>query len=178
MTQPSAASNRNSRECTRLISKECLSRSPDVIALQESPFPSWGDNTFEDYTSVGIQQSHCGYVDLLLRNELAGCHQSIELNSHLPSVAASIILPNKIQIAISSSHLAPFKDNFPTRAQQCNDLMTSLTNEFDNCILLGDFNMRAAEDEYVENLCGGWEDAWKGCGYDTSTKFSWNSFVK
>ena len=92
MTQPSAASNRNSRECARLIRKECLSRSPDVIALQESPFPSWGVNEFQDYTSVGIQQSHCGYVDLLLRNELAACYQSIELNPHHPSVAASIIL--------------------------------------------------------------------------------------
>jgi hypothetical protein len=144
-----------------------------VIALQESPYPSWGSDTFRDYTSVGVQPSHCGYVDLLLRKGLH--YEPMELEN-LPSVAARLTFPEKV--VVSSSHLAPFKDGFPLRRQQLHDLMSTMTRGCDNCIILGDLNMRAAEDEYVENMCGGWSDAWKGCGSDLSSKFTWDSFVK
>jgi endonuclease/exonuclease/phosphatase (EEP) superfamily protein YafD len=167
------------RRINRLISDECALTTPHVLALQECPYPSWGGDQFDSlgYVSVGTQQSHCGYVDLLLQKELATNYQSIDLDE-LPSVACSVLLPDKSRVAISSSHLAPFKDGLSIRLQQCNSLMNSLTRECDNCILLGDFNMRAAEDETVENLCGGWTDAWKGCGSDFASKFTWNSFAK
>lgn len=177
MTQPSSLSDRSTLECTRLISEECLRHRPNVIALQESPYRSWGSDLFETFYSVGTQRSHCGYVDLLLHKDLADYHR-IEFDRSLPSVAASITLPNNAKVAVSSSHLAPFKEGFPHRAFQCNTLMSSLTQECDNCILLGDFNMRAAEDLYIENLCGGWIDSWKSCGSDKSSKFTWNSCVK
>lgn len=178
MAQPSAASDRSTRECIRLIREECLKQRPDVIALQESTHPSLGSDMFEDYVSIGVQQSHCGYVDLLLHNDLILSCEAIELERRLPSVATSITLPSKIKVALSSSHFAPFKDGFPERAHQFNSLTSSLTHECNNCIFLGDFNMRAAEDQYAENLCGGLVDAWKGCGSDPSSEFTWDSFVK
>eukprot|EP00804_Cyclotella_cryptica_P003847 CCRYP_015727-RA/>CCRYP_015727-RA protein AED:0.03 eAED:0.03 QI:73/1/1/1/1/1/2/481/286 len=175
-----------SREFGRLIREECLGRpssrqttTPDVIALQECPYPSWGVDNFDScgYASVGNRQSHCGFVDLLLRKELADDCKSIELDESLPSVACSFTLPNKARIAVSSSHLAPFKDGFRTRSKQCNMLMNSLTEECVNCILLGDFNMRAAEDKNIEQMCGGWVDAWKSNGAKGSSQFTWNSFA-
>ena len=177
LTEPSAICNRSSRECTHLICEECLSHNPDVIALQESPYPSWGADTFGDYISMGTRQSHCGYVDLLLHNKLTN-YKYIELDKQLPSVAASVTLRNKSNVALSSSHFAPFKENFPLRVQQCNRLMSSVTQECGNCILIGDFNMRTAEDVHMESLCGGWADAWKSCGSNTVSKFTWNSFAK
>lgn len=178
MAQPSTASNRSTRECIRLIREECLQQRPDVIALQESTHPLLGSDMFDDYTSMGVQQSHCGYVDLLLHNDLVSNCEPIELDPRLPSVAASLTLPSKIKVALSSSHLAPFKDGFPQRAHQFNSLASSLMHECNNCIFLGDFNMRAAEDQYMENLCGGLVDAWKLCGSDPSSKFTWDSFAK
>jgi hypothetical protein len=175
------------REFGRLIREECLGRPskplstpPDVIALQECPYPSWGaDNfNFSGYTSVGTRVSHCGYVDLLLKTELASDYRTIQLNESLPSVACSFTLPNKSRIAVSSSHLAPFKEGFRMRSNQCNMLMNSLTEECSNCVLLGDFNMRAAEDKPIEQMCGGWIDAWKASGSKGSNKFTWNSYDK
>ncbi|KAL7487243.1 hypothetical protein ACHAW6_012844 [Cyclotella cf. meneghiniana] len=175
-----------SREIGRLIRQECLGQPsnprtipPDVIALQECPYPSWGADNFDSlgYTSLGTRKSHCGHVDLLLRKELANGFQPIELNERLPSVACSFTLPNESHIAVSSSHLMPFKEGFPTRYRQCNLLMKSLVDECANCVLLGDFNMRAAEDKAIEQLCGGWIDAWKANGAEKLSNFTWNSFV-
>lgn len=128
---------------------------------------------------MGTQSSHCGYVDLLLKEELARRSRPIvSRRGNLPSVATTIILPNRTRIAVSSSHLAPFKEGSSTRAMQCETLMKIMTEECDNCILLGDFNMRAFEDKTTENLCGGeWIDAWKGCGSNVGVKFTWDSFA-
>jgi hypothetical protein len=55
-------------------------------------------------------------------------------------------------------------------------LMTQ--NGGNNCILLGDFNARAAEDTKIENAAGGkWLDAWKCTGSDPATKFTWDTFA-
>mmetsp|Transcript_9177 Transcript_9177/g.16602 ORF Transcript_9177/g.16602 Transcript_9177/m.16602 type:complete len:102 (+) Transcript_9177:1-306(+) len=57
-------------------------------------------------------------------------------------------------------------------------LMDILSQQADNCIHLGDFNMRAAEDGGIENSSGGgWIDAWKETGSNSEVKFPWNSFV-
>ena len=69
--------SRRAQEAPRLIRECILGRNqspPDIIALQESPFPSFGTELFEEhgYVSVGgTTLSHCGYVDLLLRKKLA-----------------------------------------------------------------------------------------------------------
>lgn len=127
---------------------------------------------------MGTQQSHCGYVDLLVRKELEmRSAKPIIIHDNLPSVAATIQLPNKATIAVSSSHLLPSKNWAFKRKLQCEILMDYLS-EADDCILLGDFNMRAAEDKIMENLCGGgWVDAWKSTGSSTKSKNSWDSFV-
>ena len=207
--QPSFAapnSTRRFKEAPRLIRDECLVSSPlstssssslspslpDIIALQECPHSLFGHEVFgpSGYVSMGTQHSHCGYVDLLIRKDLAmsssisgngGGAQPIELpikQSHLPSVAATLLLPNETKLAVSSSHLAPFKEGAYERMMQYTTLMDVLNQESDNCILLGDFNMRAAEDKNVEDACGGgWIDAWKGTGSNTNVKFTWDSFV-
>ena len=186
-------SARRSEESPRLIREECLrpnananapSSPPDIIALQECPYPSFGEEEFgqSGYVSMGTQQSHCGYVDLLVRKELAIGNNARPIRTvrehNLPSVAATIVLPNETKIAASSSHLAPFKDGAFQRITQCMTLMDLLNDQADNCILLGDFNTRAAEDSGIENACGGgWIDAWKETGSKSDAKFSWNSFA-
>lgn len=179
------------KDSPRLIREECLrarpaqTSSPDIIALQECPFPSFGIEEFgpSGYVSMGTQQSHCGYVDLLVRKELTMRDQSAQpipevKQYHLPSVAATIELPNKTKISVSSSHLAPFKEGAYQRLTQCTALMELMNQRTDNCILLGDFNTRAAEDKGIESTCdGGWIDAWKGTGSNPKVKFTWDSFV-
>ncbi|KAL7544547.1 hypothetical protein ACHAWF_007929 [Thalassiosira exigua] len=175
---------RRSTEAPRLIRDECLRPSPrpDVLALQECPHPHFGREEFgpSGYVSMGTRQSHCGFVDLLVREELASRSAApIAMPGEgLPSVAAAIELPDRTRVAVSSSHLAPFKENAFVRKMQCEALMELMDGHVDNAILLGDFNMRAAEDRAIEDARGGgWIDAWKGAGSEKGTKFSWNSFA-
>lgn len=172
---------RRIREAPRLI-RECLLSSkqqPDIIALQECPYPSFGSELFAEFgyvSSAGTVMSHCGYVDLLLKQQLAKQSRPITLGSDLSSVATRIILPNKAIISVSSSHLAPFKTGATERLMQCLHLMESLHRESENMVLVGDFNMRAAEDDSIERL-GSWRDAWKETGSNRSNKFTWDSFA-
>ena len=199
-----------------LIRDECLLPSPDIIALQECPSPSFGRDVFgtHGYISMGTRQSHCGYVDLLVREGLTTSSSSsttvvaeaainddnyVNVNDSkrkrkrpstgtttiitdfykIPSVACQIDLPNGVTIAVSSSHLAPYKEGASERLAQCTTLMKLMTqNGGDNCILLGDFNARAAEDVKIENAAGGkWLDSWKCTGSDPATKFTWDTFA-
>jgi len=172
--------SRRAKEAPRLI-RECILRNqppPDIIALQESPFPSFGTDVFEEqgYVSVGgTTLSHCGYVDLMLKKQLAKQSRQISLDSNLSSVACRIVLPNKTTISVSSSHLAPFKHGASTRFRQCQHLRESLLQESDNMILLGDYNMRQSEDTSIENILG--IDAWKAAGSNFRSKFTWDSFA-
>lgn len=191
------------RRAPFLIRDECVLSSPDIIALQECPSPSFGRDVFgsHGYISMGTRPSHCGYVDLLVREGLTMSSSSTTVAAearkrkrpstgtttimtdfyNLPSVACHIDLPNGVTIAVSSSHLAPFKDGASERLAQCTTLMKLMTQNggtIDNCILLGDFNARAAEDIKIENAVGGkWLDAWKCTGSDPNTKFTWDSFA-
>jgi endonuclease/exonuclease/phosphatase family metal-dependent hydrolase len=171
---------RREREAPRLI-RECILGGrdrPDIIALQECPYPSFGTETFAEqgYVSVsGATRSHCGYVDLLLKKQLAERSRPISLRSDLSSVASRIILPNKTVISVSSSHLAPFKTGARQRVIQCQYLVESLRHESDNMIFLGDYNARQSEDSAIENLLG--IDAWKAAGSKFRNKFTWDSFA-
>ena len=74
-----SAPNRQLRtqEAPRLIREECLRNNPDIISLQECPTSSFGGTVFgPDYISLGTTvASHVnGYIDLLVRIELATCH--------------------------------------------------------------------------------------------------------
>ncbi|KAL9180215.1 hypothetical protein ACHAXT_008185 [Thalassiosira profunda] len=180
--RPSAVApdfSKRALDAPQLIRDACLNGAPDVIALQECPSPRFGHAEFASagYASMGSRPSHCGYCNLLVKEEL-GSAAPIELPKDLPAVAAAVALPNGTTVALSSSHMAPFKEGAYERLLQCQSLMGALSEEADNCILLGDMNMRAAEDTGVENASGGgWIDAWKGAGADPSLKFSWNSFA-
>jgi endonuclease/exonuclease/phosphatase family metal-dependent hydrolase len=148
---------------------------------------------------MGTRPSHCGYVDLLVRMGLTSTTTTttggddddarrrrrrptatvIATERHgLPSVAATIEFPNGASVAVSSSHLAPFKDGAPDRLVQCATLMSLMSERADDCVLLGDFNARAAEDRGMEGSDGGgWTDAWKCAGSRTGDKFTWDSFA-
>lgn len=157
---------------------------------------------------MGTRLSHCGYVDLLVREGLTSMSTTsaaamttrvddgvdtinfqrrkrpmattiITEWDNLPSVACRIELINGATIAVSSSHLTPFKDGASERLAQCTTLMSLMSQHgADDCILLGDFNARAAEDSRIEGAAGGgWIDAWKCSGSDPMTKFTWDSFA-
>lgn len=217
----------SSRLGTTNASTSSSPSSPDIIALQECPYPSFGQYEFgpHGYISAGTRASHCGYVDLLVRKELISSspttttmqpttastsavvgadgystpltakERSREVEDrhphplrmetiptpNLPSVAATIVLPDSTKIAISSSHLMWSKEGAAERKQQYTSLMRQMLQHANNCILMGDFNMRTAEDAQAENAAGaGWSDAWKasppGPTKDAS-KFTWNSFI-
>lgn len=197
--QPSAAADcpsLRSQELPRLLTDEILRshffnspnqqassqsqpyRHPDVIALQESPSPSWATNVFTQFgfTSIGTQMSHSGYCDLLVSAELAQQASPLLGMRDVPAVAATVVLPNDIKVAVSSCHLSPFGEGAYDRQVESEEIMQAMSKESSNCILMGDFNMRQAEDKTVENLCGGgWIDAWKAGGSNKQLKFTWDS---
>lgn len=210
-------------------SSTSLPPQPDIIALQECPYPSFGQDQFGPYgyISAGTCASHCGYVDLLVRKELISSTTMLkaatileeggedgfstpirkrsrnQLNEeqeqlqnqilriktiptcNLPSVAASITLPDSTKIAISSSHLMWSKEGASERKHQYTSLMKYMLEHSSNCILLGDFNMRTAEDYAAENALMKedgipWIDAWKASPSGPikyASKFTWDSFV-
>eukprot|EP00985_Skeletonema_marinoi_P026084 scaffold19878_cov127-Skeletonema_marinoi.AAC.1 len=178
------------REAPRLIREEILRSQPDVIALQETAYQSFGAETFASsgYVSIGSQTAlHTNeYVDLLVKRELANGVRRISLQSfqmnELPAVAGIIALNNGTRIAIASLHLPHTKEAAPFRKVLCGAIMEQLTSQnCDGIILTGDFNMRGFEDKTTENLCGGsWKDAWKEATTTKTakeTKFTWNSRV-
>lgn len=175
------------RESSSLILDECFNHStylPDVVALQETPDAYWGTKTFGSYgyKSVGSATSHCGTVDLLIRKDFLQEGDSMStpprlLDSYnqLPSVTTIITLPNKTNIAISSSHLAPHNSGAASREESIRSLVGSLSRKCDNVITIGDMNMRVAEDDKIEGIAG--DDAWKVMGSNNESKSSWNVFV-
>ncbi|KAK1746351.1 5'-tyrosyl DNA phosphodiesterase [Skeletonema marinoi] len=179
-----------SREAPRLICEEILRSEPDIIALQETAYQSFGMEIFASsgYVSIGSQTAlHTNeYVDLLVKRELANGARRISLQSfqmnELPAVAGIIALKNGTRIAIASLHLPHTKEAAPFRKVLCGAIMEQLTSQnCDGIILTGDFNMRGFEDKTTENLCGGsWKDAWKEATNTKTakeTKFTWNSRV-
>ncbi|KAK1746378.1 tyrosyl-DNA phosphodiesterase 2 [Skeletonema marinoi] len=178
------------REAPRLIREEILRSQPDVIALQETAYQSFGAEIFASsgYVSIGSQTAlHTNeYVDLLVKRELANGARRISLQSfqmnELPAVAGIIALKNGTRIAIASLHLPHTKEAAPFREVLCGAIMEQLTSQnCDGIILTGDFNMRGFEDKTTEKLCGGkWKDAWKEATNTKTakeTKFTWNSRV-
>ena len=159
------------------MKNEILKHNPDVIALQESPSESWGNDTFAPagYRSCGTARSHCflNPVDLLIKMSIVsdGSFQSIALGN-LPAVAVTVTLACGMDISIASCHLAPFGDAeaAPIRLHQMTHLIHQIpTAEY---VILGDMNMRQAEDKNVEAL--GLTEAWKVAG-TKENKFTWNS---
>ncbi|KAL7537238.1 hypothetical protein ACHAXR_007682 [Thalassiosira sp. AJA248-18] len=200
------------QDSSRLICEECLrphfasqqqdgnTHLPDIIALQECPDEQWGSMVFGQigYISMGTQESHSGFVDLLIRKDFASqriwmtkdgtwCGGRLERNEHssyddhykeeLPCVSAIITLPNSTQVAVASNHLEAGTRGASSRSHQCKLLMELLAKKTENVILIGDFNMRQKEDKKTENLVGGgWLDAWKeGSGASQEKKMTWNS---
>ena len=130
----------------------------------------------------------------------------------LPSVAAVIDIPLAetdndpssssssmiARLAVSSSHLAPHRENAYIRCNQLQQLVSQMQQQDEavsdatDLILLGDMNMRKDEDGRVErigwvppsacksggsNNTGGLLDAWKEAGSDPATRDTWNSYV-
>jgi endonuclease/exonuclease/phosphatase family metal-dependent hydrolase len=174
-------------EAPRLIREEILRSQPDIIALQETAYPSFGAEQFGSvgYVSIGSQTAlHTDeYVDLLVKKELASDVRQVHLQSldmnELPVVAAVITLSNNTRITVASLHLPHTKEAAPFRNYLCGSVMDQLVSQSSGggVILTGDFNMRDFEDKTTEKLCGGqWKDAWKEVTKSSKeTKFTWNS---
>ena len=173
------------------------------------------NNDQRRYVSVGTAPSHCGYVDLLVRRDwnweridLQRQQQQQEggLGMTLPSVAAVVNIPldkdssssspsTIARLAVSSSHLAPHRENAYIRFHQLQQLVSQMQQKDEaipgatDLILLGDMNMRKDEDGRVERIgwvppsasnntsSGGLLDAWKEAGSDPATRDTWNSYV-
>ena len=128
----------------------------------------------------------------------------------LPSVAAVIDIPLAetdndpssssssmiARLAVSSSHLAPHRENAYIRCNQLQQLVSQMQQQDEavsdatDLILLGDMNMRKDEDGRVARIgwvppsasnnnasSGGLLDAWKEAGSDPATRDTWNSYV-
>lgn len=141
---------------------------PDIIALQESPYPEWGSETFGPYgyTSAGTSSSHCYYIDILIRQTLFPSTERfstpprnrINLQSksptlNIPAVAVKVPLMDSLGIDVTvtfaSCHLEPFgsKEAKAKRKKQMHHLIQSISTE--NYIILGDMNMRQDEDKGI-----------------------------
>ena len=91
----------------------------------------------------------------------------------LRRLAQLILLPNDQILGISSSHLAPFKSNASLRLQQTMRLYEALSSVNPNFVMAGDFNMRVAEDDQVEQL--GLRDVYKESKRPRDAMYTWNS---
>lgn len=77
-------------------------------------------------------------------------------------------------MGISSSHLAPYKENALVRFNQVKALcQTFASTSSTTTIHAGDFNMRQAEEDAIEGL--GLLDAWKEAGKQFKHQNTWNS---
>eukprot|EP00804_Cyclotella_cryptica_P024835 CCRYP_001771-RA/>CCRYP_001771-RA protein AED:0.26 eAED:0.26 QI:0/-1/0/1/-1/1/1/0/371 len=166
-------------QAPRLIRDECLGRTPDVIALQETASSGQGNYIFEPlYVSIGTRVAlHTNeYIDLLIKKETFPEYSPISLERGLPAVAALLTFRGT-KIAVASIHLPHTKEAAPLRQRLCEAIMKCIVAQgVDDIILIGDFNMRKDEDRAIEQLAGGgWIDVWKELtNSDKSKMFTWN----
>ena len=160
----------------RLIRDEVLSKSPDIIALQESASPTQGIEIFQQYVSVGTRMAlhTIEYIDLLIRRDKFSDIEPITM-TNLPAVGA-ILTYHGTKLAVVSIHLPHTKEAAPVRKQLCESIIRNIEHHSVNdMILIGDFNMRKDEDKSVEKMAGELTDAWKEITHMNRLKmFTWN----
>ncbi len=180
-------------EAPQLIREEILQSKPDIIALQDTLYPLYGNDHYSSsgYVSMGSQTAWSAtkknvsldgtYIDLLVKRELANDAQRITFETfqmqELPASAAIIALPNRTRIAVASLHLPRMKEAAPLRKRLCSAIMEQLASQqCEGVIIAGNFNMRKFEDKGTEQLCGGdWVDAWKAVtGSNYRKEFTWD----
>lgn len=179
-------------EAPQLIREEILRSQPDIIAIQDSLHPLYGNDHYSSfgYVSMGSKTAWATkknvsldgkYIDLLVKRELANDAQRISFETfemqELPASAAIITLPNRTRIAVASLHLPHMKEAAPLRKRLCSAIMGQLASQqCEGVILAGNFNMRKFEDIGTEQLCGGdWVDAWKAVtGSNYRKEFTWD----
>jgi len=163
----------SSFDAEEAICQEILRQEADILCLQECPSKTWSPYELLEacYERVGSAPSHCGYTQLWIKKHL--------FHQHLPSITApsvgAMVLVGNTSVQITSSHLAPFKENASTRIDQVKALTTSTSSaaSITSSIHAGDFNMRQAEDDAMEGL--GLADAWKQAGRPYTHNYTWNS---
>jgi endonuclease/exonuclease/phosphatase family metal-dependent hydrolase len=156
-------------DCEAAILQQILLHDAQILCLQECPAKSWQPpSLLNSYALVGGAPSHCGTTQLWIHKSLF--HQRVVSNP--PSVAALVLVGNQ-SIGVSSSHLAPFKQNASLRLEQARDLVQTLSKATPNFIMAGDFNMRQAEDVQIEHLCI--QDVFKVAKSPKTANFTWNS---
>ena len=162
-------------QLTALI-PQVLAERPQVLALQEIPYPRWAAEVFfpAGYRVVGTAESHCGHTALLVHQGLASQLRSVHLIG--PCVLGFFEIEGH-NIALSSMHLAPHDVGAVHRIQCLRDL-TSVCQQgaLDAWVLCGDWNMRQSEEEA---LFGVVEppliDCWSLSGLPAAFRVTWDS---
>lgn len=183
------APSRDKFDTEAAIVRELVKHEAHVLCLQECPAADWKPIELLEkcYKLVGSERSHCGYTQLWIRQQPkkdAFLFQRVPLPSSAPSVAAIILIGENQPIIVSSSHLAPFKENAPARLQQIEALTKTVSCLTSHAIHSGDFNMRKAEDKKMEHGGNGrgkeqqqLYDAWKIAGSSKKEEYTWNSIT-
>jgi endonuclease/exonuclease/phosphatase family metal-dependent hydrolase len=154
--------------CEQAILREMLSHEAHILCLQESPSASWTPACLQQtYDCVGASESHCGFTQLWIHKNLFYQH----LESKGLSVAAIVLVGNQ-PLGISSSHLAPSKENASSRLKQVTNLVQCFSAT-PNFVIVDDFNMRQAEDKAMGGL--GLQNVFKVAGCPQTANFTWNS---
>jgi hypothetical protein len=151
-----------------------LKQSPDVVCLQEVPYGACWD-FLPGYTCIGSCESHCLHVVLLVKDEWAPYCNMVS-NVQAPAVLGRLTFAaSGVTLLLGSCHFAPFADGASARMQQMEHVLQHRkAGDSSFCIIAGDFNMRAKEDQKFEQTFG-LQDAWKDTGAIYKEKNTWDS---
>ena len=119
-----------------------------MVALQECPSASRLDRVGSEFVLLGASRSHCGFVHLYARQELAA--KPVELKEHVHGVMVVLRLDAQ-SVTIVAVHLAPGGDSAARRREQLRALVKAKPEPDGVLVLAGDMNVR---DDEVEALRG------------------------
>jgi endonuclease/exonuclease/phosphatase family metal-dependent hydrolase len=181
--KPSNEATWNVEENREKILKTILDTDSDVVCLQEASGVT--EVLSSKYTLVDSCFSHAGGTEIWVKTSITASKLEIKRDSKQllgeeegeavylefgPGVAA--IIDNTAYISV---HLPPSKRGADLRLQAFQDILESLPSNVKAFVIVGDTNMRIAENDAVEAL--GLVDAWKQMGSKKINENTWDSYV-
>ncbi|MHA1744363.1 MAG: endonuclease/exonuclease/phosphatase family protein [Promethearchaeota archaeon] len=146
---------------------------PDVIALQEVDNYEIGDLLQNSgYSALKERPSHSGNVLLLFRKELG--EFLVEVFTLGPTIGCTMLYPEIGIVGFFACHLPPNVKNNHIREAILTKMVQFLEPKTQKVIILGDMNMRMAENEVITRLQ--LEDAFLLAQSPEKYRFSWNGF--
>ena len=154
-----------------------LSEHPQVVALQEIPYPRWAAEVFSPagYRLVGTAESHCGCTALLVQEELARKLQRVHVIG--PCVLGCFDFDG-FGLAIASMHLAPHESGALQRHECLGDLISVCQQSMAAAwVLCGDWNLRQSEEDTLFGTAQpALLDCWKLSGVPAEFRVTWDSY--